>query len=125
MKEKYKLALTLLAGAALGGATLYELHAQTKAPAFVVVDIAEMTDVELYRTLIPKALDAISAFKGHYVMRGEKITSLDGTPPKRFIVIAFDSVETAKAWSNSAAQKEIDAIRVKSAKSRSFIVEGM
>ena len=125
MKEKYKLALTLLAGAALGVATIFEIHAQTNPLAYVVVDIAEMTDAQLYRSLIPKALDAISAFKGHYVMRGENITGLDGTPPKRFVVIAFDSVATAKAWSNSAAQKEIDAVRLQSSKSRSFIVEGM
>lgn len=125
MKTNYKLALTLLAGATLGAATIHGIQAQTKPLAYVVVDIAEMTDPVQYRTLIPKALDAISAFKGRYVMRGEKITSLDGTPPKRFVVIAFDSVETAKAWSDSAAQKEIDAIRTRSSKSRSFIVEGM
>jgi uncharacterized protein (DUF1330 family) len=125
MKANYKLALTLLAGATLGAATIHGIQAQGKPLAYVVVEIAEMTDAQLYRTLIPKALDAISAFKGRYVMRTEKITSLDGTAPKRIIVIAFDSVETAKAWSNSAAQKEIDSIRAQSSNSRSFIAEGM
>jgi uncharacterized protein (DUF1330 family) len=125
MRANYKLALTLLAGAILGAATIHEINAQGKPLAYVVVDIADMTDAQLYRTLIPKALDAISAFKGRYVIRTEKITSLDGTAPKRFVVIAFDSVETAKAWSNSAPQKEIDSIRTQSSKSRSFIVEGM
>jgi uncharacterized protein (DUF1330 family) len=125
MKTNYKLALALLAGATLGAATIYGIHAQGKPLAYVVVDIAEMSDPLLYRSLIPKAPDAISAFKGRYLMRTEKITSLDGTPPKRFVVIAFDSVATAKAWSNSAAQKEIDAIRTHATKSRSFIVEGM
>ena len=42
----------------------------------------------------------------------------------RLVVIAFDSVEKAKAWDSSPAQKEIDAIRQKSAKARSFIVDG-
>jgi uncharacterized protein (DUF1330 family) len=125
MKTKYKLALTLLAGATLGAATIHGINAQGKPLAYVVVDVAEMTDAQLYRSLIPKALDAISAFKGRYVVRTEKITSLDGVAPKRLIVIAFDSVETAKAWSNSAAQKEIDSIRTQSSKSRSFIAEGM
>ena len=67
----------------------------------------------------------MSAFKGRYVMRTKKITSLDGIAPKRFVVIAFDGVETAKAWSNSAAQKEIDSLRTQSSKSRSLIVEGI
>jgi hypothetical protein len=37
-----------------------------------------------------------------------------GTPPKRFVVIAFDSMDKAKAWSASAAQQEVDAISAKS-----------
>jgi uncharacterized protein (DUF1330 family) len=125
MKANYKLALALLAGATLGAATIHGIQAQGKPLAYVVVEIAEMTDPQLYRSLIPKAPDAISAFKGRYVVRTEKIASLDGTVPKRIVVIAFDSVETAKAWSNSAAQKEIDSIRAQSSNSRSFIAEGM
>jgi uncharacterized protein (DUF1330 family) len=31
------------------------------------------------------------------------MAGLDGTPPKRFVVIAFDSVEKAKAWDSSPA----------------------
>ena len=37
---------------------------------------------------------------------------------------AFDSVEKAKEWESSPAQKEIDDMRHKSAKARAFIVEG-
>ena len=57
-------------------------------------------------------------------MRTEKITALDGTPPQRFILIAFDSVDTAKAWRASPAMKEIWAIEEKTSKSRIFFVEG-
>ena len=120
-----KLALALLAGGTLGAATIQGIQARGKPLAYDVIDVADMTDPSLYRTLIAKVLDAISAFKGRYVMGTEKITSLDGIAPQRFVVIAFDGVETAKAWSNSAAQKEIDSIRTQSSKSRSFIVEGM
>jgi uncharacterized protein (DUF1330 family) len=54
-------------------------------------------------------------------------TMKDGTPPKRFVIIGFDNVEKAKAWDASAAQKEVNDIRMKNTKSRSFIVavEGM
>jgi hypothetical protein len=40
-----------------------------------------------------------------------KITSIDGATMKRFIVIAFDNVETAGAWSALVAQKEINTTR--------------
>jgi uncharacterized protein (DUF1330 family) len=57
----------------------------------------------------------------------QKISALDGTPPKRFVIIGFESVDKAKAWDASAAQKEVNDIRMKNTKSRSFIVavEGM
>jgi uncharacterized protein (DUF1330 family) len=49
--------------------------------------------------------------QGEFVIRTEKITALDGASPKRFIVIAFDSAEKAKAWNDSAAQGEVNDIR--------------
>jgi len=57
--------------------------------------------------------------------RTDKITALDGNAPKLSVIIAFDSKEKAQAWYNSAAQKEVTAIRTKTTKSRAFIVEGM
>jgi uncharacterized protein (DUF1330 family) len=45
-------------------------------------------------------------------------------PPQRFVVIAFDSVEKAKAWDSSALQSEVNNLRRKSTKSRVFIADG-
>jgi uncharacterized protein (DUF1330 family) len=53
-----------------------------------------------------------STFNGQFVIRTEKIAALDGAPPKRFMV-GFDSAEKAKAWNDSAAQKEVNDIRLK------------
>jgi uncharacterized protein (DUF1330 family) len=66
----------------------------------------------------------MTAFGGKFVIRTENIVALDGTPPKRFVVIAFDSVEKAKAWDASPAQREIADIRQRSTKSRQFVVDG-
>jgi uncharacterized protein (DUF1330 family) len=33
---------------------------------------------------------------GRFIIRTEDISALDGAPPKRFVVIAFDNVEKAK-----------------------------
>jgi uncharacterized protein (DUF1330 family) len=76
------------------------------------------------RTTICETLSALAAFGGQYLVRTENITNLDGTPPKRFVVIAFDSMDKAKAWSSSPSQKEVDALRMKATKSRQFLVEG-
>jgi uncharacterized protein (DUF1330 family) len=123
MKSYFGLGLAMLAGAAFGAIALNGLHAQAKPGAYVVVDISELTNPDVFKTLLPKAGPAMQAFNGQFVMRTESITALDGTAPKRFIVIGFDSVEKAKAWNDSAAQKEVNDIRIKSTKSRSFIVD--
>src|SRR5260370_41610262 len=120
------LAMGMLAGAALGAAAVNGLHAQNKAPgAYVVVDLSEISNRDLFQTLLPKAEPAMTAFGGKFVIRTENIVALDGTPPKRFVVIAFDSVEKAKAWKASASAKAVDMIRDKTTKSSQFLVEGM
>jgi uncharacterized protein (DUF1330 family) len=125
MKTKYKLAIALVAGAALGGGAIQQLQAQMKPPTYVVVAIQKITDAEAYKTVLEKAPAAIKNSGGDFVIRTDKITSLDGTAPARFVLLKFDSMEQAKAWRASAAQKEVDAARLKSSDSLSFMVEGL
>ncbi len=78
--------------------------------------------LEPFKTLLLKEPQAVAAFGGRFVARTNYITG-DGVAPLRFVIIAFDSVQKAQNWNNSAAQTEINAIRMKSTTSRSFIVE--
>jgi uncharacterized protein (DUF1330 family) len=126
MKSKHKLVIALVAGVAIGGAVMQGLHAQATPPVYVVVDISDITDPEGFKAIPPKSgPETLFPFGGKYVIRTEKIVALDGTAPKRFVVIAFDSAEKAKAWKASASSKEVDAIRDKTTKSSQFLVEGM
>ena len=130
MNRLATLGLAMLAGGAIGAAAVNGLSAQGKPPgAYAVVDISEITDPEGFKALGQRTNEAAAAnFKdlgGRYIVRTDKITALDGTAPKRFVVIAFDSAEKAQAWNNSPAQKDVNAIRAKTTKSRVFIVEGM
>jgi uncharacterized protein (DUF1330 family) len=124
MKNYIALGAALITGVAFGATAVNSLFAQTKPGAYVIVDISEVTNPDLFKTLLPKAPSAVQAFNGQFVARTEKITALDGTAPKRFIIISFASVDKAKAWNESAAQKEVNDIRLKSTTSRSFIVDG-
>jgi uncharacterized protein (DUF1330 family) len=50
---------------------------------------------------------AAAVFKqlgGKYLVRTLEITAIDGATPKRFVIIAFDSAEKAKAWNVSDDQ---------------------
>jgi len=127
MKSNYKIAIALLAGAAIGGAAIQGLHAQAKPPGYIVIPILKINDAAAFKAgVIDKAMPAdLTAAGGHYVIRSQKFTSLDGNPPERLVIIAFDSVEKAQAFWNTPIQKEVNAARMKSTNSLSFIVEGM
>lgn len=126
MAQRITLGLAMLAGAAIGATAVNGLHAQGKAPgAYAIVDISEVTKPDIFKTLLPKAGPSADAFGGKFIVRTEKIVGLDGPPPKRLVVIAFDSVEKAQAWNKSAAQQEVEKLRKQSTDSREFIVEGM
>src|ERR1700730_3383264 len=112
MNRYLTVGLAMFAGAVFGAVAVSGLNAQNKAPgAYAVVDLSEISNPDLFKTLLPKAEPAMNAFGGKYVIRTENIVGLDGTPPKRFVVIAFDSIDKAKAWDASPAQQEITDIR--------------
>jgi uncharacterized protein (DUF1330 family) len=125
MNRYITLVVGMLAGVVIGAGAVNGLHAQNKSPgAYAIVDVSEINNRELFQTLLPKAEPAMAAFGGKFVVRTENIVGLDGMPPKRFVVIAFDSIDKAKAWDASPAQKDITDIRLRSTKSRQFIVDG-
>jgi len=125
MNRHFALSLAMLAGAALGAAAISGLHAQGKGPgAYAVIDISEINNTNVFKTLLPKTAAATLAFGGENVVLTENIAALDGTPPKRFVIIAFESLDKTKAWYNSPAQEEINGIRKRSTNSRAFIVDG-
>ena len=96
----------MLAGGAIGATAVNGLRAQGTAPAaYAVVDISAITNPDIFKTLGPKAGPAMAASGGKFIMRTDKITNLDGTPPSRFVVIAFDSVAKAQAWNDFRSSK--------------------
>ena len=129
MKLGHKLVPTLLLGAVIGAAATQMLHAQSKPPAYVVVEISKVTDRALQKANAGRttaaAAKVLQEFGGRYLARANKITVLDGSAPKRLIIIKFDSGKKAQDWYNSPTQKQVNEIRLKSTKSRAFIVEGM
>jgi uncharacterized protein (DUF1330 family) len=126
MKTNYKVAIALVAGTAIGGAAIQSIHAQMKPPTYVVVALRKINDPAAFKAeVVDKAAAALANTGGKYVIRTDKITVLDGTPPQRYVLIQFESQEKAMAWKNSALQKAVDAARMKTTDSLSFIVEGI
>jgi uncharacterized protein (DUF1330 family) len=126
MNTNYKLAIALIAGTAIGGTTILGLHAQAKPPTYIVIPILKINDPAAFKAgVVDKALPAdLAAAGGHYVVRNQKFTSLDGNPPERLVILSFDSSEKAQAFWNTPIQKEVNAARQKSTNSLAFMVEG-
>jgi uncharacterized protein (DUF1330 family) len=126
MKPNLKLMLVMLAGVALGGAGATALRAQqAKVAAGYVIAEVEVTDTATFAKYGAAVPGTFAPFNGQYLVRGGKTQAVEGDPPKRFVVIAFDSVDKARAWEDSPAYEAIKPIRHASAKSRVFIAEGV
>jgi len=129
MKTNYKLALAVLTGAAVGAAGGRAIHAQqVKTPAAYVMAEVEVTDPnpDAMKEYALKNPAIVAAFNGRYLVAGGKTQSLEGEPPKGFIVvIAFDSMEKARAWYDSPDYAAIKPMRQRATRSRIFIAEGV
>jgi uncharacterized protein (DUF1330 family) len=127
MKIQCAIALAVAIGLGLGMVATRSLQARTTTPpVYFVVEIDEVTDArgfEALRKTGPSNIVEAKMLDGRYLARTENVTGLDGTAPKFFVFIAFDSVTKAKTFSNN--MKDTNALRARATKSRSFIVEGL
>jgi uncharacterized protein (DUF1330 family) len=127
MKPNHKLALGVLIGAVVSFVASQAIHAtQEKVPRGYLVAEIDVMDPNTYQKYAAQVPGTLTPFNAQYLVRGGKTTSLEGeAPPKRFVILAFDSVEKARAWYDSPAYSAIRPIRQSAAKTRSFIAEGV
>ena len=107
----------------IGAALTTALRAQSTPPAYVVAEVAIHDADAFAKEYAPKVAGTVQAFGGRFLTSG-KLTALEGNAPQRFVIIAFDSVEKARAWYDSPAYQPLLAIRQKTATSTLFIAEG-
>jgi uncharacterized protein (DUF1330 family) len=126
METNHKLALAVLAGVAIGvaGVTVIEAQQVKPPPAYVIAE-PEIIDAATFQKYGQGVPATIAAFNGRFLIRGGKTVAVEGDAPKRFVVIAFDSLEKARAWYDSPAYEAIKPLRFNSAKTRLFMVEGV
>ena len=87
------------------------------------VDVHDTALFEEYRKLVPPT---ISQYGGKYVVRGGATeTKEGGWTPKRVVVLEFPTLARAREWYHSAEYAPALAMRLKAAKSRVILVEGV
>jgi uncharacterized protein (DUF1330 family) len=125
MKTRYTVALSMIAGAALGGAAIQGLHAQAKLKAYSVAEV-EVTDASAQPGYLSEVRKAIEQSHGRSLrtLNGRIISVEGGTPPKNLALVEWDSVDDAMAFYKSKAWTDLAPQREKSQKTiRRYLVE--
>jgi uncharacterized protein (DUF1330 family) len=130
MKTHHAIALAIVS--AVGSAALVQgLHAQGKPPVYLITEI-DVTNAEKYsQEFAPKAQATIKAAGGKFVVIGgtagagaKPINNMEGTPPKRITVQAWESAEALKKWYDGADYQDALKIGRQYATFRRYSVEG-
>jgi uncharacterized protein (DUF1330 family) len=124
MSRYIGLGIAMLAGAAIGAATVGGLQAQTKPKAYTVTE-QEVLDPAAVAAYVPPVQAAVKAAGAHLLNTTGKVVGIMGAaPPKRVIINEWDSLEQAQAFYNSKAFKDLAPQRDKAMKvSRVYVVE--
>ena len=126
MKRRITVGLAVVASVALGATAVRTLQAQTKPPAYNIVEITIKDQDGYNKEYLPLITKALADAGGKFLVRGGKTLSYEGAAPApRVVVIQFESLDKLQALYNSAAYKDATAVGDKYATQRIFGVEGV
>ena len=131
MKTRYTVAISMIAGAVIGGTAIQGLHAQAKPPIYLISEIV-VKDADKYRTeFAPKAQATVRASGAKYTVLGgaagasaKPITAIEGTPPQRVTIQVWESMDALKKWYDGAEYQAALKIGKQYADFRRYAVEG-
>ena len=127
MNTKFKFALAVVAGAALGAAAVQGLHAQAKPKAYSVTE-TEVLDAAAQAAYTPLARAAtIAAGARNFRTGGGRVVAIEGAAaPKRVAISEWDSLEKAQEFYKSKAWTDLTPQRDKAVKTiRRYVVEAV
>src|ERR1700738_338156 len=103
MKTKYAVALSVLAGIAIGAAAVQGLHAQAKPKAYLITE-SEALDAAAIAAFGPVIRPVVDAAGGRRLnIPGGKTVAFVGEAPKRVAISEWESLEKAQAFVSSDA----------------------
>jgi uncharacterized protein (DUF1330 family) len=125
MKTRLMIAVSMLAGAALGGGAIQALHAQAKPPVYMIA-INEVADPNGYaKEYVPPAQKSVKDHGGDYVAAGPGTQVVGNLPHGPVVILRWDTMEALQAWRNSPEFQATLKIGEKYAKFNIVAVNGM
>ena len=125
MKTYCTVALSMLAGVALGGAAIQSLHAQAKPKAYTVTEL-ETLDAKAAADVAGRIAKLQEGAGGRNLRTGGgKVTAMEGPPPpQRVAITEWDNLEKAQAFFKSKEWADMGPDRDKALKTiRRYAVE--
>ena len=126
MRTQYTIALSLLAGFALGGLAVQGLHAQAKLKAYSIGEIVPIAGATISPSYLAAARKALADAGGRSMgtLKGRIFHAEGGEPPISVAMTEWDSADDARAFFQSKAWKDLAPEGEKTAKTiRRYIVE--
>jgi uncharacterized protein (DUF1330 family) len=125
MKTRFTIAVSMLAGAAIGGAAIQALHAQAKPPVYMIA-INQVSDQEGYaKEYVPPAQKSVKDRGGEYVAAGPGTRVAGNLPDGPVIILRWESMEALQRWLNSPEFQAALKIGEKYAKFNIVAVNGV
>jgi uncharacterized protein (DUF1330 family) len=101
MKTRLTIAVSMLAGAVLGGTAIQALHAQAKPPVYMIA-INQVSDPNGYaKEYVPPARKSVEDRGGEYVAAGPGTRVVGNLPNGPVVILRWQSMEALQAWRNS------------------------
>jgi uncharacterized protein (DUF1330 family) len=124
MKLLVSVVLATFVGVCIGATGVEVLRAQAKPPVYAIGEI-DVRDPDGYaKEYVPLARSTIKAHGGQYLAAGTAV-GIDGEPPKRVVIVKWDSIEQLKDWRYSPEYMKARAIGEKFATYRVIAIEGL
>ena len=125
MKTRSTIAVSMLAGAVVGGAAIQALHAQAKPPVYMIA-INELSDQERYaKEYVPPAQKSVKDHGGEYVAAGPGTRLAGNLPEGSVVILRWESMEALQGWRNSPEFQAALKIGEKYAKFNIVAVNGI
>ncbi|HEY7247676.1 MAG TPA: DUF1330 domain-containing protein [Xanthobacteraceae bacterium] len=125
MKARFGMALSMVAGAALGAAAIQALHAQAKPPVYMIA-INEVSDQERYaKEYVSPAQKSVKDHGGEYVAAGPGAQVAGNLPHGPVVILRWESMEALQGWRNSPEFQAALKIGEKYAKFNIVAVNGL
>jgi len=105
-----KIILSLLAGIGIGFAASGMTAEEKPAGAYFIAE-ADVKDPVEDAKVIAKLPATAARYGGRYLARGGKIVGFSENPPKRIVIVAFDSMDAAIAWRADPQVKALEEER--------------